>query len=104
MPAVARSNGNDVVLSQTGTGRLCMSPIQTATGSSGSNVYINGIQVVKIEDPVAPHPFAGCGPDTSLLTVASTTVFANGKGVGRIGDKYTSDNTIISGSQTVFSG
>lgn len=104
MPAVARADGNDRVLSLTGTGRGCGSPLQTSTGSSDSTVYVNGIKVVKIMDPVAPHPFAGCGPDTSVLTIASSTVFANGKGLGRIGDKYTSDNTIISGSATVFSG
>lgn len=104
MPAVARSTNQDRVLSRTGTGRLCLAPIQTSTGSSDSTVFVNGIKVVKIGDPVAPHPFAGCGPDTSVLTTSSSTVFANGKGLGRIGDQYTSDNTIISGSPTVFSG
>lgn len=38
------------------------------------------------------------------LTTGSSTVFVNGKGIGRIGDQYTSDNTIISGSSNVFAG
>lgn len=104
MPAIARSNGNDRVLSLTGTGKFCLAPIQTSTGAGSSTVFVNGIPVVKLTDPVAPHPFGGCGPDTSVLTVGSSLVFANGKGIGRIGDQYTGDNTIISGSQTVFSG
>lgn len=104
MPAVARSSGEDDVLSRTGTGINCASPLQTTTGTGSSTVFINGIQVVKIDDPVAPHAFLGCGPDTSVLTTSSTTVFANGKGIGRIGDQYTNDNTIISGSSNVFCG
>lgn len=104
MPAVARAFGNDTVLSQTGSGVFCASPLITATGVGNSTVFINGIMVVKIDDPVAVHPFLGCGPDTSVLTTSSTTVFANGKGVGRIGDQYTSDNTITSGSPNVFCG
>ncbi len=104
MPAVARSNAQDSVLSKTGTGVNCVSPLQTTTGVGASTVFVNGIPVVKLMDPVGIHSFLGCGPDTSTLSTSSSTVFANGKGIGRIGDQYTSDNTIISGSQTVFSG
>lgn len=104
MPAVARANGQDSVFSLTGTGKNCLSPIQTVTGSATCQVYCNGHPVVRIDDLVNPHPFAGCGPDTSVLTTSSQTVFVGGKGLGRIGDQYTSDNTIISGSSTVFCG
>lgn len=102
MPAIARAEGRDSVLSATGTGKFCLSPIQTSTGASDSNVYINGSRAVRLGDPVAPHPFAGCGNDGSTLTTCSGTVFANGRGIGRISDQYTGDNMIISGSPTVF--
>lgn len=104
MPAVARSNGQDTVFSLTGTGKNCMSPVTTVTGAPSCQVFVNGHPIVRIDDQVASHPYAGCSPDMSTLTTSSSTVFIGGKGLGRIGDQYTSDNTIISGSSTVFCG
>jgi uncharacterized Zn-binding protein involved in type VI secretion len=102
MPAIARANGVDSVFSLTGTGRNCNSPIMTTTGVGISTVFVNGIPVVFQGNLVAPHPAGGCGPDLSPLTSFSSTVFASGGGIGRIGDQYTGDNTITSGSSTVF--
>jgi uncharacterized Zn-binding protein involved in type VI secretion len=102
MAAVARSNGADRVFSLTGTGKFCRAPIPTTTGPGSGNVFVNGINPVVLGDAVGLHPANGCGPDTSSLSSASSTVFANGKRVGRISDQYTSDNTIITGSPTVF--
>jgi uncharacterized Zn-binding protein involved in type VI secretion len=105
MPAVARANGVDTVYSLTGSGSGCNSPMNTTTGVNGSpNVFVNGIAVVRQDDTVGIHPRSGCSTDTSVLTTFSATVFVNGKGVGRVGDQYTSDNTITSGSPTVFAG
>lgn len=104
MPAVARGNGQDSVFSLTGTGKSCGSPIITSTGTGSSTVFVNGIPAVFQGNPVALHPAGGCGPDLSTLSSFSSTVFANGKGIGRIGDQYTADNTITSGSSTVFAG
>jgi len=104
MPAVARSNGTDRVFSLTGTARGCRAPINTVTGSGSSTVFIGGIPVVVQGDLVGSHPAAGCGPDLSALSTFSSKVFVNGKGVGRIGDQYTADNLITSGSSTVFAG
>jgi uncharacterized Zn-binding protein involved in type VI secretion len=104
MPAVARSAGNDRVLSRTGTGYLCGSPMQTVTGTGSPNVFVNNIAVVRQSDVVGVHPAAGCSTDTSTLSTYSSTVFVNGLGIGRIGDEYTSDNIIISGSTNVFAG
>lgn len=105
MPAVARASNTDKVLSRTGTGYLCGSPMQTTTGADGSpNVFVNGIAVVRQNDVVGVHPAAGCSTDTSGLSSYSSTVFVNGLGIGRIGDEYTSDNIIISGSTNVFAG
>jgi uncharacterized Zn-binding protein involved in type VI secretion len=102
MPAVARGNGVDSVFSRTGTGRNCGSPITTSTGVATSTVFINGIPAVIQGNLVGAHPAGGCGPDLSTLSSFSGTVFANGGGLGRIGDQYSSDNIITSGSSTVF--
>ena len=104
MPAIARANGVDGVLSRTGLGRGCGSPMMTSTGSGTSTVFVGGFQIVLQGDLVGSHPFLGCGPDLSPLTTFSSTVFIGGKGVGRIGDEYTSDNIITSGFSTIFVG
>lgn len=102
MAFVARADGIDTVFSLTGSGNQCNSPLNTVTGLGTSTVFANGIRVVVQGDQVGSHPASGCGPDLSVLTSFSSTVFANGKGFGRIGDQYSSDNTITSGSSTVF--
>lgn len=102
MPAVARCDSTDDVFSQTGAGYQCRAPRLTKTGEGSPNVFINGFGVVRQDDKVAPHPRAGCSTDESVLTTFSSTVRANGKWIGRIGDEYTSDNVIISGSTNVF--
>ena len=102
MPAIARSSGQDRVFSRTGTGKGCGRPIYTTTGDPTCEVYVNGFKVVRRGDMVALHPAGGCGPDLSTLTSSSSTIFVGGQGIGRIGDSYGSDNTIISGSSTVF--
>ncbi len=104
MPAAARGNGTDSVFSKTGTGKGCKSPVTTSTAACSSNVFANGIGIVRLGDLIAVHAKAGCSPDTSTLSSGSSTVFINGQGAGRIGDQYTSDNTITSGSETVFIG
>lgn len=104
MPAAARANGVDTVFSRTGTGRNCGSALITSTGTGTATVFINSIPAVYQGNPVASHPAGGCGPDLSTLSSFSGTVFANGGGLGRIGDQYSSDNTIISGSSDVFAG
>lgn len=104
MPAIARGNGKDVVLSKTGQGKGCKGPLITTTNECSPNVFVNGAGIVRIGDMVAPHNKAGCINDDSTLSVGSSRVFVNGKPVGRIGDQYTPDNIIISGSTNVFSG
>lgn len=104
MASVARANGTDTVFSLTGSGSECESPMNTVTGDGTTNVFVGGVPVVVQGDQVGSHPAFGCGPDLSTLSSFSSTVFANGKGIGRIGDQYTADNTITSGSSTVFAG
>lgn len=104
MPAAARGDGRDTVFSKTGAKRKCRAPMMTATDECSTDTFINTYGAVRIDDVIQLHPASGCGPDRSVLTKASTTVFINNKGAGRIGDEYTSDNIITSGSQTVFIG
>lgn len=104
MPAVARGNGTDTVFSKTGSGPNCSLPIVTATDECSSDVFVEGDGVVREDDQIQNHSAAGCSPDTSVVTTFSSTVYINGKRVARIGDQYTGDNTITSGSSTVFIG
>jgi uncharacterized Zn-binding protein involved in type VI secretion len=102
MPAVARGNGADAVFSLTGLGKLCAGPMMTVTGPSISKLVVGGIPVALQGDLVGPHPFAGCGPDVSVLTLASTKLKVDGRGVGMIGSLYTSDNIIVSAYPKLF--
>ena len=107
MAGVARVG--DTVMSIDGAGYQCKFPMETACGNTVSNtkVYAGGLLVVVDGDPVAPHNKAGCSTDPSTLTSFSPKVRACGKGVGRIGDQYTSPgttNTITQSSSKVFSG
>lgn len=104
MPAAARGLGSDTVLSKTGVGKGCTKPVEVVTGTCSSDVYVNGIGCVRQDDIVGFHLRPPCVPDVSTLSTYSSTVFINGKGAGRIGDQYTADNIIISGSNNVFFG
>jgi uncharacterized Zn-binding protein involved in type VI secretion len=101
---VARALGRDSVFSPDGTGYKCRFPMGTKTfQSSAPNVKIEGTPPVCAGDKVAPHPKSGCAPDSSGCSSYSKKVFANNKGVARIGDSYGS-NKITSGSGKVFAG
>ena len=104
MPPAARGSGTDSVFSKTGSGFRCRASTTTATNVCSGDVFVNNIGAVRIGDLIAEHPKAGCDPDESTLTTSSTTVFTNNRGTGRIGDQYTDDNTISSGSSNVFIG
>lgn len=104
MPAAARGDGVDSVISKTGVGEECRKPTMTATDECSSSVFVEGTGIVREGDQVAVHNKGGCSLDTSVVTSFSSKVFANGKGVARIGDQYGGDNTITSGSSKVFCG
>ncbi len=105
MPAAARADGNDRVFSITGAGKDCKFPVQTVTGPGSVEVYIDGQKVVVEGDEVGDHYAIGCGSlDNSTMTGGSSTVFAGGKRIARIGDNYGPDNIIISGFKKVFIG
>ena len=105
MAAIALAGGAGTVFSRTGTGRRCNFPVTTSTGTASvSTVLIGGTPPVVFGDTVGFHLASGCGPDLSTLSTCSGTVLIGGKGVGRIGDQYGSDNVITSGFGTVFIG
>lgn len=76
-----------------------------STGAS-SDVFANGIGVVRVGDTWAPHNGVPNGTHRGEVGIGSSgsgTVFANGKAVARIGDAVEAD-TIAAGSSNVFAG
>ena len=101
MPAVARKD--DEVLSPTGSGVGCSSPLTIAVDEVNSaSVYADNILIVVEGNLVKPHPLPGCtSVDKSVLSTYSPNVFIGNKKVGRKGDMY-NDNEIKKGSSDVF--
>jgi len=95
MPAVTR-------LGDTCTGHGAYPP-RNNTGASG-NIFVNGIGVHRKGDGWAVH----CNPRPSchgsVLGGGSSTVYANGKPIGRIGDPVACGSAVASGSGNVFAG
>ena len=102
MPAVARVG--DIVLSPDGFGEDCKYPgtVPIVVGNT-FNVFANNLLIPILGQPVPPHPVSGCGPDLSVLTTGSATVFIGGLPAARIGNLY-GNNVITSGSSNVFIG
>lgn len=103
MPAVARSQGADGVLSPDGTGKNCAFPMNVTTGSATQTKVTADMKPVVVQgDKPQPHPMPGCNTiDQQPLSSFSSKVSAAGKKVGRIGDMY-GNNIITSGSSKVF--
>lgn len=98
MPGIARKNGVDTIA----TGHGCDATTVTDTGSS--DVFVNGIGVVRKNDLTAVHLIPSgpaCVPHVVSLSSYSPDVFANGLNVGREQDSY-NGHTLTSGSSTVF--
>jgi uncharacterized Zn-binding protein involved in type VI secretion len=108
MPAVARKNSVDSVQSPHGTGFCCVVPTVHSTDEGSSTVFINGIGVVREGDKMIEHTYPGpcCDLHAPTLTVYSAFVYAEGKRIARIGDKYVAagEHVIISGSPNVYDG
>lgn len=104
MPAVARANKKDSVLSPDGGGYKCRFPLTVTTGTATqSKVTADKIPLVVAGDLVVSHSLPDCVPiDKSKLSSFSSKVSACGSKIARIGDAY-GNNTIISGSSKVFS-
>jgi uncharacterized Zn-binding protein involved in type VI secretion len=85
------------------TGHGCW-PARASTGGS-PDVFVNGIAVHRQGDGWAPHT-CPLIPEThgSSLGAGSSTVFANGKPVGRVGDPIACGSVVAAGSGNVFAG
>ena len=95
MPAVTRIGDADVA--------HCSGMVR-AQGSG--NVFINNIPVSRQGDNNTGHKLPGtpCPTHAAPIEVGSTTVFANGKGVGRVGDAISGCTSVAAGSPNVFAG
>lgn len=95
MPAVAR-------LGDPCTGHAAFPP----RGNSGASpdVFVNSIGVHRQGDsyPVHCNPEPLCHP--SALAGGSSSVFVNGKAIGRIGDGVGCGGSVAVGSSNVFAG
>lgn len=100
---VAQAQGVSSVFVPHGRGKRCAFPITTSTDGGSSNVYVNGIAVVRLGDNVRSHPAPGsCIPHSPPLISASPNVYVNGRRIGRLGDSYACGARIITGSSNVF--
>ena len=71
------------------------------TGPGAPTVLVNGSPVSTLGDTVTPH---GDPPHSSATIIkSSTTVFANGRGIVRAGDKASCGHSVVSGTN-VFVG
>jgi len=86
-----------------GSGHGCWPPRQSTGGSP--NVFVNGISVHREGDTWASHTCPTI-PEThdSVLKSGSSTVYVNGKQIGRIGDPVACGSSVATGSSNVFSG
>ena len=79
-------------------------PPTPSTGSSG-DVFADGIGIVRVGDDYAPHGSPTPSPPHSRnLSAGSSSVYVNGKPLGRIGDVISCGDTSAQGSSTVFAG
>ena len=100
MPAVCR------VGDSLSTGHICSSTTTIASPNTDGTVKANGISVIVVGAPTVAHPFPPnppCAPHVANLNAGSSSVFINGKAVGRVGDSADA-GSMTSGSPNVFAG
>lgn len=119
MPGLAKKGGSSSVTCTDGAkGSSCGRNVwhwnsgTTQPSNAGSlDVFVENVGVVRDGDVMGSHPDGNPCVGSPVnhapaLSTYSGNVFANGKAIGRIGDKYDSDghydHTIATGSGTVF--
>lgn len=99
MPAVTRVGDADVT--------HCSTPYR-AQGSP--NVFCNSIAVSRQGDLNTTHKEQSkkkgkrCSDHAASITTGSSTVFVNGRGIGRVGDAISGCTSVAQGSPNVFAG
>jgi len=99
MPAVVRIGDS------LSTGHGCVGST-TLEGANQGSVFVNGILAAVVGAPTVSHPFPPdppCAPHVANLNAGSSTVFAEGIAVGRVGDSADA-GAMTSGSPDVFAG
>ena len=93
--AVTREGDRDVV--------HCSRPLRD---QHSSNVLVNNIGVSRQGDNNTVHVLPGlpCPSHARPIATGSTSVFANGKGVGRVDDAISDCTRVAQGSDNVFAG
>lgn len=83
------------------SGFSCHPPVASIEGSP--NVFVEGDPLHRVGDA---WDFSICNgvPVDGVTVSGSGTVFANGQGVGRIGDDISNGAAIAEGKETVFAG
>ena len=96
MPPVTRKGDNC-------TGHGSFPPRPSSQGSP--NVFVNGIPAHRQGDSWSAHGSPTPNPPhSSVLASGSSTVFVNGKQLGRIGDPVACGSAVSQGSSNVFAG
>jgi uncharacterized Zn-binding protein involved in type VI secretion len=94
---VARGDAVDIVTTECGT---------TGTDKHSDDVYVVGVLVHRKGDANELHTYGDCTPEhTTNILEGSLTVFANGKGVARLGDFYNTVDYVSTVNQgSVYAG
>ncbi|MBC6416259.1 MAG: PAAR domain-containing protein [Rhodospirillales bacterium] len=95
MPAVTR-------LGDRCSGHGCYPPRPST--QAAASVYAEGIAVHRQGDAWAVHSCPGCPPHGGALAAGSSTVHAEGRQIGRIGDPVACGSRVAEGAATVFAG
>ncbi|MGQ7247200.1 PAAR domain-containing protein [Halomonas sp. V046] len=95
MPAITRKG-------DTCTGHGSFPPRPSTTGSG--SVFINGIPVHRQGDAWAVHCNSQPVCHGGSLASGSSSVYADGKQIGRIGDPVNCGSSVATGSPDVFAG
>lgn len=90
MPLICRGQGTAQVATDHVNPPGCSSPSVQTSNESSSNVFVEGVGVVRLGDTMNPHstPTNKCKPHSPPLASGSPNVFVNGVAVGRVGDTY----------------
>ena len=97
MPAVTRKGDADVT--------HCTGMVRSG---ASTNVFVNNIGVARQGDNntthLLPPNVPPCPAHSAPIASGSSTVFANGKGIGRVGDSIAGCTSVAAGSSNVFAG
>jgi uncharacterized Zn-binding protein involved in type VI secretion len=112
MPLVARKDGVDIVNTihvsvgdrDPDDGIACdAAPQDIGTEEGSTNVFVEGVGVVRQGDNEQAHTIPSCSTHQTGLASFSPNVYANGKPIGRLNDTYGCGAKITNVTQsTVF--